>query len=337
LDYSFYFIDGEVDVEFVVLFKENNEGENNPSEYDSYITNQEILDKYYVGIIYRVEDIVLAKNVSAHFLLNNDVKMTQPIYKITDKDIPDVYDSIVYKTEDGKYIVEEEPIELPDGSQQKIDRFAILHNKGDIKKDVDGRVGTYDMSKQSSIWSSEESGEGIYNSGNILGENAIYTSVKTNDGLIIFAGKDGRVGCLDTVNNIWYPYNSEAVYRDASAKIFVIKSDGSAVNFKDIRTMEIVSVKDSSNNPVNILVAAGEDGYVASCNLSSGNWKFFDGKGGDSVAVIYNNGSAMGSSSIYCSSKYLVSRKISGSFIEESIGAHRLNNVAKHPHMLHFG
>jgi hypothetical protein len=32
----------------------------------------------------------------------------------------------------------------------------------------------------------------------------------------------------------------------------------------------------------------------------------------------------------------LVSRKISGSFIEKSISTHGLNNIPKYPHMLHF-
>jgi hypothetical protein len=305
LDYPFYFIDGEVDTEFVVLFKENeNEEHNNASEYDSYITSQELLDKYYIGIIYRVENIVLAKNVSKHFLLNNDIKLTQPIYKITDKDITDVYESVVYKMENGSYVIEEETINLPDGSQQRIDKFVILHNKGDIKKEVDGRVGTYDMSTQSTIWSNEENEEGLYNNGNILGEDSIYSSIKTNDGLLIFAGKEGRVGCYDTEKKIWYPYNSDIVWRDEAVKIPVIKNDGSATNFKDIRTMEIVQVRDSSNNLVSVLVVAGDDGNVASCNLINGQWKFFDGKGGDSAAYIYNNGAAMGLSAIYCSSKY---------------------------------
>jgi hypothetical protein len=302
--YSFYYIDGEVDTEFVVIFKDNNNTDNR-SEYDNYLTSIEISDNYYIGVIYKIDDIVLAKDMSKHISLNPDVKLTQPVYKIADKDIPDVYENTVYKEEDGQYVMEKEDIKLADGSIQRVDKYVVLHNKGDIKKELDGRIGSYDITTQNSIWSNEESNEGIFNTGDILGGNAIYSSVKTMNGLVIFAGKDGRVGCYDVNTNIMYPYDSKNEFRDADRKQRVIKSDGTPIGHADIRSLLIIQVNDpASGNTADLLIASGDRGLIASCNLSTGVWCHSDGTRGDAVATIFNNGSAMGLSAIYCSTLF---------------------------------
>jgi hypothetical protein len=102
-----------------------------------------------------------------------------------------------------------------------------------------------------------------------------------------------------------FPYNTGAVYRDNYNGDFVIKSDGNPTGYEDIRAMIVIQVKDNDTQmPVNLLIAAGEKGRVASCNLSTGVWCHYDGTKGDTLARIYNNGSAMGSSTIYCISSY---------------------------------
>jgi hypothetical protein len=303
--YPFYFIDGEVDTEIVVLCRELN-GVNNSSEYDMYLTSVEVMNNYYIGIIYKIDNVVLAKNMSKHVFINPDIKLTQPVYRVADKDIPDIYNEIVYKMDNGHYVTEKESIKLADGNYQTIERYVILHNIGDIKKELDGRIGTFDITTvNNSIWSNEESGEGIYNIGDILGGNPIYASVKTNNGLIIFGGKDGRIGCYDVTKNIMYPYNTEEVYRDGG-EMLIIKSDGAPLAHKDIRTMLVIQVIDTyhSNQLVDILIIAGENGLVASLNLSTGVWCYCDGSHGDALANIYNNGSGMGASNIYCSTLY---------------------------------
>jgi hypothetical protein len=304
ISYPFYFIDGEIDTEIVVIFKETSVSHNNASIYDEYLSQEEVMNNYYIGIIYKIDNIVIAKNMKEHISFTTDVKLTQPVYKITDKDIPDIYEENVYKQENGNYVTDDEVINLADGSKQTINKFIILHNKGDIKKELDGRIGTFDIMNQNSIWSDETTDEGIYNAGDILGGNAVYSSVKTNDGLIIFGGKEGRVGCYDVTRDTWYPYNSEAIYRDNAHSEFVIVSDGSPVANKDIRTMLVIQVKNLQNKLVNLLIVAGDTGYVASCNLSTGVWCYYDGSRGDAIAQIHNNGSAMGASSIYCSTLY---------------------------------
>jgi hypothetical protein len=236
--------------------------------------------------------------------LNPDVRLTQPQYKIANKDIPDVYNEIVYKMDNGNYVTEKEKIVLANNEYQFIDRYVVLHNKGDIKKELDGRIGTFDITTvNNSIWSNEETNEGIYNTGDILGGNPIYASVKTNSGFIIFGGKDGRIGCCDVIRNIMYPYDSQTTFINGQ---FIIKSDGEPLFHYDIRTMLIITVADpqNDNNPVEILIVAGENGLIASLNLATGIWCYADGSRGDNLASIYNNGSAMGASTIYCSTFY---------------------------------
>jgi hypothetical protein len=305
VSYPFYFIDGEVDTEIVVLYKDINNG-NNASAYDMYLTGIEMANNYYIGVIYKVDDIVLSKNMKDHVYVDPDIRLTQPEYKTADEDIPDVYNEIVYKMDDGKYVTEEESIKLANNDYQKIEKYVILHNKGDIKKELDGRIGTFDITTvNNNIWSNEESDEGIYNIGDILGGNPVYASAKTNNGLIIFAGKDGRIGCYDVEQNIMYPYNTQVNYPGDSGKL-VIKSDGSPLAHKDIRTMIIIQVVDTyhNNTLVDILVIAGENGLIASLNTSTGVWCYCDGSKGDALANIFNNGSGMGASNIYCSTLY---------------------------------
>jgi hypothetical protein len=304
--YPFYFIDGEVDTEIVVLYRDVQNG-NNASGYDMYLTSIEEANKYYVGVVYKVDNVVLAKNMNEHVYIDPDIKLTQPEYKMADKDIPSVYDDIVYKMDNGKYVTEKETVKLADGSYQKIEKYVVLHNKGDIKKELDGRIGTFDITTvNNNIWSNEENNEGIYNTGDILGGNPIYASVKTTDGLIIFGGKDGRVGCYDVDKNIMYPYNTAANYRGDSSGKLVVKSDGTPLANKDIRTMLIIQVVDPYHNNilVDILIIGGENGLVASLNISTGVWCYCDGSHGDALATIYNNGSSMGASNIYCSTFY---------------------------------
>jgi hypothetical protein len=308
--YPFYYIDEEIDVEIVVIFK-GDAANKNPSSYDSYLSPEETMDNYYIGVIYKIDNVSLAKNVKEHVSLTTDVKLTQPVYKIADADIPDVYEENVYKEENGNYVTVNETLNLADGSKQTMNNFVVLHKKGDIKKELDGRVGTFDIMNQNSIWSNDASSEGVYNDGDILGGNSIYCSVKTNDGLIIFGGKEGRVGCYDVNRDAWHSYNTGLTYRDGSSSSFIVKSNGDPMGKEDIKTMLVVQVKRSagmegsaSPQQVNLLVVAGEGGRVASCDLSTGEWRHYDGSRGNDIASVYNNGSAMGTSAIYCSTYY---------------------------------
>jgi hypothetical protein len=296
-EYSFYFIDSVVDAEIIVIFKDNDPSSNNRSEYDEYLTSQEIEKQYYIGIIYKINDITLAKNMKTHISLSPDIKYTQPIYKTAKDDIPLVYDSIVYEMENGEYVSREENVELPDGSYKKINSLGVLHNKGDQVKENDGKIGTFNIFNGN--WSVDNS-SGIYSS-NILGGYPIYASVRTSNGFVIFGGKNGRVGCYDVNNNTMYPYDEPSEYASGDASRCIIKTDGSPTYNRDIRCMKVISLP---NDNTEILIAAGEGGYVASCNLSTGKWRHFDRSFGDEKAIYCNNGSAMADANIYCMEYY---------------------------------
>jgi hypothetical protein len=76
------------------------------------------------------------------------------------------------------------------------------------------------------------------------------------------------------------------------------------MNNEDIRTMLVIQTRNAENKIVNLLIVAGDKGYVASCDLSTGVWCNYGGSRGNIVAKIYNNGSAMGSATIYCSTHF---------------------------------
>jgi hypothetical protein len=286
--YQFYFIEGIIDIKIVVLFRELNNTSITTSEYDRFLTQNEIDNNYYIGIVYSIEDIEIARNLSENITLQPDIKLTQPQYKIAPNDIPDVYDEPVYKMEDGKFAITTAKTILPDGSEQSIEKFIVLHNKGDIKKELDGRIGSFDFS--TGIWSDETSNTGFFDTGDILGGSAIYAMVKYNDNLIIAAGLDGRVGSYDISRQTLYPYN----YPDHDDTGVVIKNNGTAMGGKTIRTMLIITIND-----IDVLVLAGDNGLVCSCNLETGKWRNYDGQG-DNAARINNTGGAMGEATIYC-------------------------------------
>lgn len=308
--YSFYYIDGEIDMELAIIFK-NTSGEPVTSgSYSEYLTPIETMDKYYVGVVYSMEDIVLSKDVSETINIIPDIKLTQPVYKTADSDIADTYTEDVYKTSGGVYDIVNVEKELPDGSTSTTKSYVAIHKAGDIKKEYDGRVGSYNILSNSSwTWSDDSANSsGVYNDGSVLGEVAIYAMCQW-DGLVIFAGEDGRVGSYDSKvdGGHWYPYNSTDIVRAGTNNTkYVIRNDGSAMDKKAIRGMKIVKV--SSNNLTrDVLIVFGDNGYIASCDLSTNTWRKFDGSSGNSYAIFHNNGMGMGNENIYACDSYKTS------------------------------
>lgn len=313
--YSFYFVDGTVDAEIAIIFKNSEDVEitNGYSEYINKDTESDLF--YYVGMVYSLEDITLSKDMSNNISILPDLKLTQPEYQFAEEDIPDVYTEDVFKMSNGKYVVEDVIKTLPDGSTSTTQSYVKLHKAGDIKKENDGRVGTYNvLSSNTWNWSDESSSvSGIYNDGSVLGNLGIHACCQWN-GLVIFAGEDGRVGCYDSKSTSseygrWYAYNSTETYRDGEYRTqYVIRNDGSAMNNQTIRGMRVLNAsKGVSSYPV--LIVYGDNGYVASCDLSSNTWRKYNGDSGNSIAIYYNNGNAMGGESIYASETYTVSNK----------------------------
>ena len=307
--YSFYYIDGKINLELAIIFK-NTEDERIMNSYNSYLTEVEQIDNYYVGVLYSVDNINLVTDMSDKINIIPDVKLTQPTYKVADKDIADTYATDEYKMVDGVYAIEKGIKELPDGTTSTIDKYVKLHSAGDIKKEYNGRVGTFNVLGNANwTWSNEDGDTtGIYNDGSILGQESVFAMVQWN-GLVIFGGEDGRIGCFDSKApeqfGAWYPYNSTQIYRTGANynTSFVIRNVGTAMNNANVRGMIVVKNKSDKD----ILVVFGDKGYVASCDLSSNTWRKYNGDSGNSIATIYNNGNAMGGEPIYAAESYLAS------------------------------
>lgn len=298
--YSFYYVDGTVDMEIAVLFKQTESSSTaEASTYDDYMTSAEKSSSYYMAAVYEITNISLSKDMSNYINIVPDVKITQPTYKTATADIADTYSSIEYKTSNGKYVTKAVTTVLADGTKSTRDEYVVLHNAGDIKKEYDGRVGTYNVLNSSSNWTwsdeSSTSASGIYNDGSVLDNDPIYAVIQYK-GLVIFAGKDGRVGCFDYKGGqTWYEYNTSTIYRSGDySKLPVIHNDGTAMGGESIRGMKIVTTT-IENEAKDILIVYGDAGRVACCDLSSNGWCTYNGTSGlTSIAKYFNNGTAMG-------------------------------------------
>lgn len=310
---NFYYIDGNIDVEIVVIFKRTVDSTlsgSSSSSYNKYLTDDEINKGYYVGIVYSVEDIYLAKDMNKNVNIVPDIKLSQPVYETADEDTPDTYKENEYKVDaNGNYVMEEQSIVLPDGTTSTTNSFVLLHKAGDTKKEVEGCVGTYNTLSVSTSWKWSNKGiseSEIYTDGmNVLGGKAIYCMVQWNN-LVIFGGADGRIACYDITHNSWHSYNTQESYRNGNENNgYLILNDGSALGFGEVRGLTVVKNQNNSE----ILLAFGEGGRVASCDLSSNTWRSYDGNGGNSTAIYYNNGSCTGAETLYDSVDYSNSDK----------------------------
>ena len=307
--YPFYYIDNTIDIEVCSIFK-NVEGEHikNAKKYEDYLTDTEKLKGYYVGIVYSVEDVKLAEDITDYINIVGDLKLSQPKYEIAEEDIPDTYSENEYKTDPvtGKLVSQSTQVILANGEQSSYESYVLLHSSGDIKRSLNGRVGTYNVSDLT--WSSEETGDGVYDTGNVLGGNAIY-AIAAYNGLIIFGGEDGRIGCYDVTYGNWHTYNNKGFkFRGANNvgevnngitpigdQILGSYVENGVTKFSAIRGFKIVD---------NVLIAYGDYGRVSSFNLKStdttNSWKSpTAGTGGDSKAIYYDSGKNIGYENIY--------------------------------------
>lgn len=324
--YSFYYIDPTVDIEVAVLFKSNDElsGER---KYSTYLTQQEINNNYYVGVVYACNDIPLIKDISEEINIVSDLKLTQPTYERAEMDIPDVYTENVYKkNSEGDYEVQTNSNTLPDGSVSSDSTFTLIHKVGDVKQQLDGRVGTFNaVSGDSWKWSNEKSDEGVYDAGSVLGGLPINAVVEWNN-LVIFAGDEGRLGCYDITYKTWHSYNEAStgnlLYRDQRTNGtginsgFVIKGNQLLGTYKENGQTKVAAIrglKVVNTSKGDCLIAYGDLGRVVSCKLSNNYWTAIDGSKTDpsGVALWYNNGSCINGlnemNNLYCCEEYTFS------------------------------
>lgn len=316
--YPFYYVDNTVDLECCVLFK-NMEDEDigTDKRYEDYLTDFEKDHGYYVGIIYAADDIVLAQNITDYINVVGDLKLTQPIYQRADDDIPDLYSNDVYKTDANGIPVKQTYItKLPNGASMSSEEYVILHHAGDVKRSLDGRVGTFNT--LSSVWSSERKDVGIYDIGTVLGGNAIYCMCMYN-GLIIFGGEEGRIGCYDKTFGVWHVYNEDGFNNRGESAITSSEDNGPVIKGDAVLGTYSLDgkVKKAAVRGMIVegdaLIVYGDYGRVTSINLTTnGNtstWKNpVTEAGGDvSTAIYCNNGTAMGFEPIYACVEYTTS------------------------------
>ena len=302
--YSFYYIDGTVNVDICVIFKETEDGATRQvSSYDSYLTDAEISNGYYMGIIYTADNVVLAKDMSDNIDINSDIKLSQPEYQVAEEDIPDTYSANEYKMNGSEYVMEEQEITLPDGSTSVTNSFVLVHEAGDTKQTLNGCVGSYNTLSTSKTWRwsrDGSTGDSVYNDGDLLNDEPINAIVQWNN-LVLFGGGSGRIGCYDITSNTWYSYDNTTAYRgEDDTSGYVITNDGSAMGEETIRGMTVLQNTDGKD----ILFVFGDKGHVASCDLSSNTWKAYDTSGGNNIAIYSNNGSCMGGETIYACETY---------------------------------
>lgn len=326
--YNFYYIDGTVDMGIVVLFKQTDNTDIVP-EHTEYLTSAESKDKYYVGIIYETEKVILAKDISQEIDIISDLKLTQPTYEYAEQDIPDIYPENVYKTDSsGNYEIINSSEILPNGTVSANSSYNLLHKAGDVKQELDGRVGTLNTLFANSDWkwSDESTESGVYDAGNVLGGEAIYAIAQWNN-LVIFAGEDGRVGCYDITYKTWHAYNESSEnrlnYRNPSASNpeesgYVIKGSALLGTYKEngvtkncaIRGLKVI-YRTINNNKQAVLIAYGDLGRVVSCRLANNSWNKHDGtrQNSDGAAIFYNNGGCINAldetNSLYTCEEYV--------------------------------
>lgn len=325
--YSFYYIDPTVDINIAVIFK-SNEDTSNQNSYKEYLTTLEQNDNYFVGVLYECKKVDLVKDVSEEINIISDLKFTQPKYEYAEADIPDVYEENVYKKKtDDEYEITSQQSTLPDGTVSSDNSYTLLHKAGDVKQNLDGRVGTFNaVSGDTWRWSSESSETGIYNDA-VIGGLPIHAVIIWND-LVIFAGEEGRVGCYDIRYNKWHSYNegntsTSGMYRSydnavdgimASNTGYVIKGQQLLGTYREngktkiaaIRGLKVIKDADKGD----CLIAYGDLGRVVSCKLSNNFWTSVDGSNPDpsGTAIYNNNGSCINglneTNALYCCEEY---------------------------------
>lgn len=126
------------------------------------------------------------------------------------------------------------------------------------------------------------------NDGKAIGNSPV-KQLLTDGSCMIVLGGYGRVASCALNSNIWTNYKGEST--NAAEIDSIIYCDGEALNRKDI----VCGINYSNSK----LIVIAEGGYIASCNLVTGNWSRFDGTleshGQNGVGPgIYNDGTILG-------------------------------------------
>ena len=147
-----------------------------------------------------------------------------------------------------------------------------------------GRVSVYNLDKSIFYRFDDETGTECVNTGTALVNQNIRGIVNSGSDIIIF-GNNGKVASCNTVSKLWT--NCKGGADNGETTDSIIFNDGSAIGGRNINAA-VVYIGTT-------LFIFGDDGVIASCNLSSGSWTNYDGTNGNAIVAgpgIYNNGEA---------------------------------------------
>lgn len=136
---SFYYIDFNVDLKILCLFKSEDTFSYRNVLYDRYLTEKEKENFYYIPTIYNVSDVKLVEEYTDNFNLSVDIKLNDTSYKRYDSDVYQTYDETVYElTPDGNIVYEKKAITNDIGIVTNVEVPKILHKKGELILDENG-------------------------------------------------------------------------------------------------------------------------------------------------------------------------------------------------------
>lgn len=136
---NFYYIDFNVDIKILCIFRSEDTYNYRNVSYDKYLTEKEKEEFYYIPTIYNVEDVKLVEDFTENFNLSIDVKLNDTTYKTYESDVYETYDETVYEVDESNNIVYEKKSVTNDiGDTTTIDIPKIIHKKGDLKLDDNG-------------------------------------------------------------------------------------------------------------------------------------------------------------------------------------------------------
>lgn len=136
----FYYLEENLDINIFTILKSNSA--RTFTQYDNVLTESEKFNNFYVSMVYESTNVNIFKELSDFFSITPDIQMTQPIYATYDTNIPKLYLSDIYDTnEDGSY--KTTPVEVKDpitGQTSVVDQFVVLHRSGETMFNEDGSI-----------------------------------------------------------------------------------------------------------------------------------------------------------------------------------------------------
>lgn len=131
VSFSNYFIDENIDISVYISFKGTKH-----RDYSDVLSNEDkVLGFNGVSAVYTLKDVELFRNITNIIKPIIDIKLSQGEYNRYTENIQDVYEEIIFETDEHGSIIYED-ITLPGGEIKSVPK--ILHNRFDLKYDTEG-------------------------------------------------------------------------------------------------------------------------------------------------------------------------------------------------------